>query len=348
VLTGIAATVLVVAAAFGISALFDAATYSSWVGLAWMAATPAQVVMALIWRFEQPRALGALPQPIKGVAFTLLTGAVAAGVMAAIVLGPPGLGVMPPPPMTIMFTILSIIVTLWWVIAWGAWPLSAFKLPPLLLGLGVLVLVYPIAYGLFRLLFDFGFMEGAPVYVAGLDPHGRFMAWDVLSFGITTVACLLFTVMFDFWPIRHLPGGGAQPMQGVYATLYCGALAFGVFTLFTSYLGLDKVNYMVRAPVAYIFGFFLVNNMMQGRLLANAPQPLKGLILAALAAGAAFGMGVLYRCAAPIVAQTALAAGPPAYQLELWVATAMLGVTFPLIIAYSGSLEFWPFARRRT
>jgi hypothetical protein len=98
--------------------------------------------------------------------------------------------------------------------------------------------------------------------------------------------------------------------------------------------------------VSGIFGFFLVNNMMQGRILANAPQPGKGIACALLAIGAAAAMGALYRLVAPLVlAGRALAAGPPAYELELWVANAMLAVTFPLIIAYSGGFAFWPFVR---
>jgi len=39
---------------------------------------------------------------------------------------------------------------------------------------------------------------------------------------------------------------------------------------------------------------------------------------------------------------TRLAAGSPAYELEIWVANAMLGITFPLMVVFADFFEFWP------
>lgn len=41
----------------------------------------------------------------------------------------------------------------------------------------------------------------------------------------------------------------------------------------------------------------------------------------------------------------ALASGGPAYPLELWLASAMLAVTFPLMVVIGSYFQFWPMAR---
>lgn len=104
---------------------------------------------------------------------------------------------------------------------------------------------------------------------------------------------------------------------------------------------------MVRVPVSFIFGAILVTNMTRFQLFAGVAQPLRGFALVGLAALLAVAMQALYRALAPIVAGTDLPTGPPGYALELWIATAMLAVTFPLLTIVSGYFEFWPLSARR-
>ena len=85
---------------------------------------------------------------------------------------------------------------------------------------------------------------------------------------------------------------------------------------------------------------------VENRLFAGMAQPLKGVLLIVCAKLAMFGMYFLYAWAAPMLARAPLASGAPGYDLELWVATAMLGITFPLIIAFTGFFDFWPLKRR--
>ena len=40
-----------------------------------------------------------------------------------------------------------------------------------------------------------------------------------------------------------------------------------------------------------------------------------------------------------------LAAGPPAYDLEVWLANALLSVTFPFLIYYAVFFGYWPLVR---
>jgi hypothetical protein len=37
--------------------------------------------------------------------------------------------------------------------------------------------------------------------------------------------------------------------------------------------------------------------------------------------------------------------GPPAYELEIWLASALLGVTFPVLIFWAEFFSFWPLSR---
>ncbi|MFT6897980.1 MAG: hypothetical protein ACJA13_002395 [Paraglaciecola sp.] len=54
----------------------------------------------------------------------------------------------------------------------------------------------------------------------------------------------------------------------------------------------------------------------------------------------------LYQYALPLLVGEALSTGPEhGYASEIWIATAMLGVTFPVINFVSGAFAFWPVIR---
>jgi hypothetical protein len=64
----------------------------------------------------------------------------------------------------------------------------------------MLAAAYVINYLLFRLFFDYAFMQGAPVYVASLDPHGLFNANLALVFYITFNSIMFLVINFELWP----------------------------------------------------------------------------------------------------------------------------------------------------
>jgi hypothetical protein len=37
--------------------------------------------------------------------------------------------------------------------------------------------------------------------------------------------------------------------------------------------------------------------------------------------------------------------GPPTYDFELWIASALLGVTFPMLIFHAEFFKLWPLKR---
>jgi len=341
---GILATVFLMILSFFIISLFDAAIFGTWVAFLFMACIPTQIVCGLVWQCNYPVFTQQLSQPLKGFIFVLiciLGGAIFAPAMLYTVGG----GITPTPQL-MMYTITTVVVAMWIVGAWQAWPISALSNNPLVIGLGVLVFCYLGAYLIFATLFDFGFLAGAPIYVESLDPKGLIMAWKIMSFCVTTVAVIMFCILCDFWPISSIAAARENPaIWVVVATAWIGVVAGLVFYIATSVFNINYVVYMVRGPVCFIFGAFIVLNLLQNSLIGGIKkQPLRGLVLAAICIVLAALMQNIYTAVGPLVSGP-LSSGQPAYQLELWLANALLAITFPLIVIQSDFLNLWPFIK---
>jgi len=178
--------------------------------------------------------------------------------------------------MLMMCTIVSVIVTFWLAIMWGGWPFTAAIKNPVAADLVMLVACYLINYGLFRLFFDYGFMQGAPVYVASLDPHGLFNAWYALVFYMSVIWVMFLSINFDLWPFTRVPGIMKQPTLGLVWTLAALVIGGGGFYLGVYTLHMDPMTYFARVPVPFIFGTIVVQNMMQGSLFGKLTQPITG------------------------------------------------------------------------
>jgi len=341
---GLAALVAVLVLSFAVMAACPPGVFNTWVAFLVMAMIPSQIICALVWRCEHPAALARLPQPLKALAYLALCAGLG-GVAALASYYLVGGATSPPGPPLIMFVILSIVVTFWFAIVWGAWPLSALPISPVASGVLGVAFCYLVAYGLFHLLFDFSFMKGAPVYSEATDPHGAFMAWRPLAFGVTTVAVIAFLVLCEFRPVSLIGARPGSPTFGLAASAYVLLVASTVFYLGVQIAGMDLVQYLVGIPVPFIFGFFIVASLLEKCPAARMHQPLSGLVLALIAAAAGLAMHEIYLRAAPILTGRTLPSGPPAYVLELWLATAMLAVTFPLIVVAADFLGFWPLRR---
>jgi hypothetical protein len=206
---------------------------------------------------------------------------------------------------------------------------------------------YVVNYILFRIFFDYGFMAGAPVYVAALDPHGLFNAWKALVFYLCALAAMFLVIHFDLWPITTSPKLMRQPVLGLVWTAMVLIVGGIIFFIGVEALGNDPVTFMVQVPVPFIFGTIVVLNMLQGSWLINfglIEQPVKGLVSAAQAMFVGSVLSSLYMYVAPM-ASGALKSGPPAYDSEIWLASALLSVTFPFLIFYAECFKFWPLKR---
>jgi hypothetical protein len=336
---GVVATGLMVALALAFVSLFTFPVFTGWVAYFLLCLIPMQIIAAVTWG-ANPGFTAALGQPARGIVLTLTT-VIAGVIVAALCFATIGGQVSPPTPMLAMCSIVSVVITFWAAIMWGGWPFTAIVKHPIAAGLVMLVGCYLVNYALFRVFFDYAFMQGAPVYVAAQDPHGLFPAWHALVFYLSCLAAMFLLVNFDLWPLTTSPGIMRQPVLGAVWTLVVLALGGAVFYAGVGVLRMDPVAFMVRVPVPFIFGTIVVQNMLKGSLFAGQTQPVKGVlnVIAVIVIGDTLSW--MYGRLAPLVTGN-VRPGPPTYDFEIWLASALLSVTFPLLIFYAEFFQFWP------
>ncbi|NLH79668.1 MAG: hypothetical protein GX458_02335 [Phyllobacteriaceae bacterium] len=345
-LLGILATLVVVAVALGAALALPPAIEAGAATIFLVAMVPTQVVMSLYWRGEVPTAVGRLPQPMRGLAFAAIAVAVAAVVALGAVMVFGG-GRFEATPFVIMPLVITVPITLAQVILFEGWPFSVMTASRALQGIAVLVATYAIAFLVDRIFFDFGFAAGAPFYRGELDPHGMFVAWVPMTALVAAVYAMLILVLFDFRPtarvFERFPTLGRQPLRGLVNAVVVVALVAVPWLGFVTWGGMDLVDFLARVAVCLIFGIFILLVMMGGAPFVALRQPARGLVLSAAAIVLAVAAFEGYRAAATAI--HAITAGPPGYDLELWLASAMLGFTFPAMVAFADWFGFWPLVR---
>ena len=340
---GIVATVIVMAIALGFISLFSFPTFAGWVAYLLICFIPMEIVIGITWGCKLPGFAGQRGQPLKGILLVVLALAVGA-VVAVVHYKTVGGSISPPPPMAAMCLIVSVIVTFWGAIMWGGWPFTALIKNQVAAGLTMLAACYVVNYLLFRLLFNYEFMQGAPVYVPALDPHGLFNAWKALVFYLAVIGIMFFNLNFDLWPFTKWPSVMKQPMLGLVWTATCLILGGAIFYVGVNVAGMDPVAFMVKVPIPFIFGTIVVLNMLQGSLFGKLTQPLKGVLNASASAAIGTLLALGYGAIAPKLSGT-VNPGPPAYDFEIWLASALLAVTFPFLIFFAEFFEMWPLRR---
>jgi len=338
---GIVATTVIVALSLGFVSLFTFPTFTGWVAYLLLCIIPMQIVGAVTWG-ANPGFAAALRQPQKGLVLvitTLLVGVVVATVSYLTIGG----GVSPPTPMLAMCSIVSVVVTFWLAIMWGGWPFTSTIKHPVAAGLVMLVACYVLNYLLFRVFFDYRFMQDAPVYVPAQDPRGLFQAWNALVFYLSCLAAMFLMINFDLWPLTKSGAVMRQPVLAVVWTAAALVLGGAAFVVGVVVRQMDPVAFMVLVPVPFIFGTIVVQNMLKGSLFAKYTQPVKGLLNVAAVIVIGETLSWIYGRLAPVVTGT-VRPGPPTYDYEIWLASALLSVTFPLLIFYAEFFQFWPLA----
>ena len=212
---------------------------------------------------------------------------------------------------------------------------------PALLGGALLTCAFVITYLLFFFVINFEFIANAPFYVPQLDGGGPVMAFDLLTFGVTTVASIMVLIVIDFKPIAKLPGSNKTPfiLWSVVAVLLLSTL---VKTTFVTLLGFDQIVYMVMVPISFIFGAFILLNLYEKSLLSYFSEAIHTYVSLITCSFFAIIIYQLFMALGPIVSGEMLY-GAPSYELNFWVANAMLAICFPLIVVYSDFLQHWPF-----
>lgn len=320
--------------------------FSSWLVYIFMSGVPSQLVITMQMETLYPEYIARMSQPMRGIVMTLFTATIAL-VIATILFFVVGQGDGPPSPLLMHYMIMSVIVTFWVIPIMESWPFTCFTRNPILLGVMSLSFSYSLALVLFRLFFDFSAMAGEQFYVESLDPKGLFDAPTAISFFVTTNAVMLICLLTNQTIISNrMTSTAKQPQLGLITTCFILLVSLGCWWLFVKVLGIDRTMYMVRIPVCFIFGVFLVDPLMQHKALDQVNQPRRGLLLTLLAALMVPSVYAIYSTAGPILTGVELTSGAPGYQLETWVANALLGVTFPVIVVMAKYFDFWPIRQK--
>lgn len=342
---GILGTVIVFFVAFGIIIWFKTETFLTWAGYLAMTLIPFSIIIGLVWQGKYPEPAAKMEQPLKGI-YLLLLNFIVGSVVAAWSLKTVGGFVTPPTPFVVFFTIMTVIMTFWCVVVWQCWPAAGIKgNHPAFVGFGTLIVSYALSWILYKLLFNFAFLKGAPFYNAALDPGGPFNAWVAIGFFLIALTIILAWVELDFWPLSLIPpkapAFGKQPVWGIMVSILVLIIAAIVQSIFLGSLGMDPVVFAVKVPICIIFGEFIMLLLMQTSPVQTVKQPGKGIVLIILSIILSIVMYYLYSWFCFLITG-GLPSGPPGYLLELWLATALLSFTFPVIAMYTGPFNYWP------
>jgi hypothetical protein len=339
---GLLSSAIVMAIALAFVSAFDFPTFAGWVAFVMLGLIPMQIVIAVLWGANPPFASG-MRQPSKGVMLVLLT-VVATAVISPLVLRSVGEGMTPPGPIPSHYVIIVVPTTFWLAIMMGGWPFTRLTSNPLVSGLLVLVASYVVTYAVFHVFFNYDFLKGAPVYLQSA-PGGMYNGVSALVFYVTALAIMFVVLCFDLWPLTLFPAVMKQPVLGlVWTAIALGGAAVAV-SIGIGSLGADPMAFLTQVTVPLIFGSIIVLNMLQNSLFARLTQPLKGLANTVAAIVIGVLLARMYVSLAPLMVGV-LPMGPPGYEREIWLANALLSVTFPFLIYHAVFLGYWPLDRR--
>jgi hypothetical protein len=346
---GIMGFIVVLFIAYGIITWFKPEAFISWAGELSMCCIPFMIIAGMVWGGNYPAPAASLAQPLKGM-YLLFLSMIAGSLVAAYSIRAVGGFVTPPTPPLTLFTIMSVVITFWCVVVWGCWPAAGIKgNHPAFVGFGTLIVSYAVTFILWKTLFNFDFMKGAPFYNAVTPPSGAFNAFSSLAFFLTCLAVILAWVELDFWPLSLIPAKAPafakQPIWGIVVSIVVCIVAYIIKMIFVDSMGMDVFQYTLKVPICIVFGEFIMLLIMQTWPVQTVGQPIKGIVLIILDIILALVMYQLYKYF--MVSHVGLLPGGPVpppntYVQELWIATALLGFTFPVISAYAGFFNFWP------
>ena len=338
---GIAASVIAMAISLAFVSLFDFPSFAGNVTFFTLCLIPMQVMAVVLWGANPPF-LAKMGQPAKGLALLALTIVVAVFVFP-LALRVAGESISPPGPIPAHFAIIAVPTTFYLCVIFGGWPFNTLFKNPVVAGFVTLVAAYVVTYLVFRTFFNYDFLRGAPVYLASA-PQGLFMGVMAMVFYVTVLAGMFVVIHFDLWPLTTQPAIMKQPVLGIVWLVVAIVLAAIAFQIGVVSMGTDPMIFLTRVTVPFIFGTIIVLNMLQNSLFAKLAQPVKGVANVVAAAVIGLALAAVYGALAPTVTG-ALPSGPPGYEYEIWLANALLSVTFPVLIFLAAYFGFWPLAK---
>lgn len=334
---GIVASAVVIAISLVYLALFDFATFVGWVAFVMLCLIPPQVVTVVL--APNPPFAARRRQPARGLALLASTVA-AAAIITPVVLLIAGGGISTPGPIPSQFAVIVVPTTFFLAIAFAGWPFTRLTANSGAVALLVLAASYVLTYGIFRVFFNFDFLQGTPVYLPSA-PGGVYQADLALVFYVTALAGMFLLLHFDLWPLTKLPALMRQPVLGIVWLLIALALAALVMQVTTVSMQKVPLWVLTRVTAPFIFGTIIVLNMLQNSLFATMRQPVKGVANAVAAAIVGVALGQVYGYFSDWLLND-LPMGLPNFEYELWLVNALLSVTFPFLIFYAAYFNYWP------
>ncbi len=335
---GLSSSALVVAISLVLICPLSTATFMGVVSFVALCCIPVQMVLAGYLQ-ARPGVMAGWPRPARGGALLAMTlvlgGAIAVAVQFVVAHGWgtdfPGLP---------MFCIVAVVMALWLTQVCQGWPFAGIG-HPLPRSVATLLAVYLLAYLVYRVLFDFtgfGLPAAAELRPA---PGGLFEAWHVLTFLVTAISGLFLAPAFRFTALPTQPG--ARALTNTVVCLLWAALLYGVGV---GLLGVDVVDFLVWVPVPTLFGGLIVIKMCAGAFYSARPTNVAGNGLVTLVTAIAAGIALvgLYAALAKLI-HSEMPWGGPTYAGQVWVASATLAFTFPLLNIAADFFDYWPFRR---
>jgi hypothetical protein len=318
-----------------IAVSLDPATFAGPVATFVLSYLPVQIVLACLWA-QQPDALAGRAQPVRGailVVAALVVGAVAALVFLASV----GAGHGPGTPQLAFFSIVTVVTTFWFAIVFEGWPFRLIR-NRVVATVALLLTVYVVALVLYYGLFDYSFLP-PQARIPG-TPTGLFDAWHALVFLVTAISGMFLPPAFGFLGLERL----GHPVRGVAATAVCLAWATVLFGIGVGALGIDPVELLIWVPVPLLFGGLIVLPVLRDSLIGDGPRPVRGVLNVLAMAGIGIALVWIYQRVAGLTSPP-VSWGPPTYQGKVWIASATLAFTFPLLATHADFFDHWPLRR---
>ncbi|MDO5683093.1 MAG: hypothetical protein Q4G46_09745 [Propionibacteriaceae bacterium] len=342
-LLGITATIGIMVISFATIFALGPELFMNWASFALMGAIPFAIVVGAFWQGREPSAIAKLAQPARGLAYLVLA-AIVAAIVSVIHWATRG-GALEgnPVPMAVMTIITSVVTTFFLVIVWGGWPFSLIR-NKLVAGLALLVGAYVINALIFQLM-NFSFAAGAPFYSDALEPGGPISAWTVVVVMVTALSFMFLTLHFQGGkPFTNIK---SDPLRGIVWTLTSFVVGYLVFLLGTQVFGMEAPTFMVQVSIPFLFGSIVMLNMLGGSVTAKMSPVVGGIVSVILAAIVGKLLAFGYSALMPLVSGD-IPAGPAGdFAAELWLANALLAVTFPFLAFFGDFFGMWPLVKEK-
>jgi len=297
-----------------------------------------EVVMGLVWRGTWPAEK--VENPWRGIALTammFILGTLALWWTTQFVGG----GEIT--PILQHYLIMTVVITLFLVVAFQAWPFAGrFSMPAA--GFMVLATTYLVLLAIFRLWdFDAAPYSFGATPLAGIAPRGPFHPDSAVTFGVMTAFFLFVFVMLDMWPLTKFPSLMKQPMLGLTIVAACIVLSIISWAIMRWWIDMLPYEVLIKLPIVGLFGIFIVLPMFQTWPGRKWAQPTKGFVNLLFAAVLAIVMFFAVRALGSMFTGVPFTGADAAYPVNyLWMATFMLGLVFPAMFVYGPFFDFWP------